>query len=481
MNRIALLISILLLFVSCAPKAGREMPSRTPSNFSGTTKLQFETWTLANGIKVLYAQDSELPIVQGVLYIPGGSYAEKPDQAYIVEIMGGQMRQGGAGNFGAEQLDIELDKLGASIGSDFDGEFGKISFSCLSADFQQVFSMFSEVVQRPRFEQARLNLWKSQSIDVIRRRVDDADTVARIAEAQLLYQGTPYQPVLDESDVNAVTRDAIVSSYRRYLKPQGAILVVTGKIDRAQLAQQLEASFSGWNAQTPPLARPPLIEREPKGGIYFVELPFTQSTVIMTHLGVPRLSPDQYAINVFNFIFGNGMFASKLMQRIRTKLGLAYWINGSIQPAVVKGKNQISFQTKSETTGIAILQSLDVLNGMKSNFVTPAELNEAKDYVQNSFIFNFSSAAQILNRKALIELLSYPADYDKNYVSNVLAVTAEEVREVARKHWDIGKMQIIVVGDKAAYNSLKGAVNNSQELKRLGDVRRVKFDQKLIL
>ena len=136
-----------------------------------------ETWQLHNGLKVLFIEDREVPLVRGTLYLRGGSLWEK--QPGVVDAMGAQLRQGGAGDLSADQIDRELEKSAAGIGSDFSAENGTISFSCLSADLERIFKIFSDVVLKPRFEESRLLLWKGQTIEAIKRRRDDPEPRGR--------------------------------------------------------------------------------------------------------------------------------------------------------------------------------------------------------------------------------------------------------------------------------------------------------------
>ncbi len=53
-----------------------------------------------------------------------------------------------------------------------------------------------------------------------------------------------------------------------------------------------------------------------------------QSTVEIVGLGTERSNPDYYALSVMNEVFSGG-FGSRVVQYVRTKLGLAYSVGGS--------------------------------------------------------------------------------------------------------------------------------------------------------
>jgi zinc protease len=235
-------------------------------------------------------------------------------------------------------------------------------------------------------------------------------------------------------------------------------LVVTGRVDRQTVERLVEENFGSWKARGDLLSPAPAVNNEPKPGIYFIQLPFSQAAVQMGHLGVPRLTPDYPAIDMFNEVFGTSGFGSRLMQRVRTDLGLTYGVYGGIAPAVVKGVNYVFLQTKADSVAPAIEESIGVLSKLQSAPPTEEEMEEKRTAIQNSFVFNFDAIDDIAVRNARLKLLEYPADYDQTYLTKVEGVTPAAVEEVAQKRWDPKKFVIVVVGNEAAYQRLEKAM-----------------------
>jgi len=420
--------------------------------------IQPEEWRLENGLRVVYLKDDELPLVKGRLFIRGGSLWGPDSPVGAMSAMGDQMRQGGAGSRSADVLDQELEELAATVSSSFSTEFGGVSFSSLASDLDKVFPIFADVALRPRFEGDRLALWKVQSLESIRRRKEDPSTVASIAFTQLLYGDSPYGRVSVDRDIQSISRDLLVSLHQKFVKPDGGLLVVTGRIERAAVEKLVQENFGGWRARGELLPPAPPVSHEPKPGIYFIELPFSQAAVQMGHLGVPRLTPDYPAIEMFNEVFGTSGFGSRLMQRVRTELGLTYGVYGGISPAVVKGVNYVFLQTKADSVAPAIQESIGVLANMQSAPPREEEMEEKRTAIQNSFVLNFDSIDDIAVRNARLKLLDYPGDYDQTYLAKVGEVTPASVQEVAQNRWDPKKFVIVVVGNETAYQRLERAL-----------------------
>jgi zinc protease len=472
-----------LMITGCIPALQRiqdplSSDEAAVANFRPVEPVQ---WKLPNGLTVMHLEDRELPLVSGRLFLRGGALWSPEDRIGVATAMGDQMRQGGAGRRGPEELDRELERLAATVSSNFGAEFGSVSFQCLRDDLPKVFEIFRDVALRPRFDRERLQIWKGQALDAIRRRVEDPGTVAALAYQQIIYAGTPYGRVSTEKDIHRIEFSQLAALHRELVRPDGAILVLTGNLSREEAEQFAADWFGGWQERGAELPPAPPVPNEPLPGVYLVELPLAQSTVQMGHLGVPRLTPDYPAIDVFNEVFGASGFGSRLMKRIRTELGLSYGTFGAISPGTVRGTNSIFLQTKAESTGEAVVEAMKVLQEMQT-FPSPVrDVEERKASIEKSFIFNFASPDAVLGRRAQMELLRYPADYDATYLGKIAAVDVEDIQQVAQVRWDLKKFVIVVVGNSQALRLVEQKILREPELFKGMPVIRAGFDTRLQL
>jgi len=484
--RICLLFVLFLVSTNCGLQRRRHPItlaeiSHAEAVATSWSQVAPERWSLSNGLTVLFLEDRELPLVSGTLYIKSGSLWEPADAGGLVSAMGTLMRQGGAGNFSADQLDRELEILSASISSNFGAELGTIGFSCLDLDFERVFSMFAAVVLEPRFELPRLELWRDRMREEIKRRIEQPEVVAGLALRRLLYGDSAYGRVVVTSDLRKISRGRLLQAHRRFVRPNEAILAVSGRISKDKLQAVVAEKLGAWKKAVDKWPPPPRNDFVPQAGIYFIKQPLEQATVFIGQLGVPRLTPDYLAIDVFNEIFGTGGFGSHLVRNVRTRAGLAYGVYGGIFPALVRGKNLIVLQTKASSVAKGIEEALRVLINLQQSEVSAGELVETKRVIENSYVFNFDAPGKIVNRAAQLELLGYPADYDHTYLPGIRAVSAAQVQEVAKQRWHLEELILVVVGPESAYVELEQMMTQMPELLPGMLVRRVNFGEKLLL
>ena len=483
-RRFFTVFAISMTMVTCSPMRVELPESRSlPYGVSAASLFkppQLSEWKLDNGLTVLMLPDHELPLVQGVLFVKGGTLWEDGLPHGSIGAMGDQMRRGGAGNYSADSLDYELEKLAANISTGFATEYGVLHFSALSTDVDRILALSSDVLLRPRFENERLSLWKGQSLEGIRRRVDNPETIAGLAFHELLYGDSPYGRVQTSEDIKKISKENLIKAHEKMVVPNDAILAVSGNFDPAELKPIISKYFSAWKPRSGTLPPPPPVDANPKVGVYFISQPLQQSSVILGHLGVPRLTPDYVSIEGFNEIFSGG-FASRLFAHIRTELGLSYNIGGGIQAGTVKGINSVGFQTKVETTGKAVTEVFKVISNLKVEAPSNDEVQDMKRSVENSFIFKFSTTERMVERAALIRILGYPKDYDEQHLQKVRGIEPKDIQQVAQNRWRLNDILIVVVGDERAYSALEAEKRAGAPYLSNLPLIKASFDEKLRL
>lgn len=462
----------MLSLPSCAT---RQAPEPSPEvvqrfRFGGPEAVEIrrekeERWTLSNGLTVLFIPDNELPLVSGALYIPGGDLWEKPGEIGVVSTMGSLMRSGGTKELSPDELDSKLRELAAEISSGFGDEFGTISFNCLASDVEEVLGLYRDVIEEPRFDESRLGLAKVHALEGIRRRKDDPETIANITSQVLMYRRSSKSGVMTSEDVRRLTRDSLVRAHNRFVRPDGAYLTITGNIDRKKLEALVLKEFSEWKPRGASLGEQASIPQPYAPGVYFVEGDFNQATVMGVQPGPPRHTEDRYAIRLMNNLFGDGL-DSKLMKVVRSDKGLAYSVYGVVAEDYPVGKNLYFLQTKTESVAEALTTSLALLEEAREQPPTPDELRLMQEGAQSAFVFKFTSPGQILSRLVALKLLGFPEDYDETYIQRIFAVQPQDVVGAAAKWWQPQALRFVVVGNKAVYEQLRGAMEKDPLLKR---------------
>lgn len=421
---------------------------KTPAlrNFQMPTPQRIQ---LPNGMVIFLQEDHELPLMRGSANIRGGARDVPADKAGLVGILGQAWRTGGTPSKTGDELDDFLEARAARIETGGDEDSTTVRIDVLKNDFDAVFPIFVELLQNPAFRQDKIDLAKTQANTGISRRNDEPNAIAAREAMKLAFgPDSPYTRQPEYATIASITRDDLLAFHKRFVHPNNIILGLVGDFDAKAMERKLRQTFNSWRRgpQAPP---PPAGGTPAKPGVYFVaKEDVNQSNIAVLHFGAPlRNDPDYPAIVVMNEILSGG-FSGRLMNQIRSEMGLAYGVGGGIltqwdHPGLVR----VSLGTKSPTTLQAISAVRQQLSDLHTKPFTEDELALAKESTLNAFVFTMDSRAKMLNQRVLLEFYGYPPDFFDRYIASIGRVTAEDVARVARKYVRPEQVAILVVGN----------------------------------
>lgn len=415
----------------------------------GQVKIpEVATYTLANGMRLYLVENHELPLVSGFALVRAGNLFDPPDKIGLAGVTGTVMRTGGTGARTGDELDALLENMAASVESSIGETSGRVSFSALRENTDQVLEIFKEVLTGPEFRQNRIDLVKTQLRSAISRRNDEADLIAEREFSELVYgKDTAYGWRTEYVHLNRIQREDLLAFYRRYYFPANVVLAVNGDFSSAEMRARIEKLFAGWTAQQPPVPPFPTVREKPAPGVYLAtKSDVTQTFFELGHLGGVLRDKDYPALEVMADILGGG-FRSRLVRRVRTELGYAYDISATWGANYGHpGLFVIAGSTKSASTTEALEVIKEEMQKIRSAEVSDDELRAAKDTVLNSFVFNFDRPGKTLNRLVTTDYFGYPKDFIFQYQKAVAGVTKADILRVAKEYLKPENLTIVAVG-----------------------------------
>ncbi len=424
------------------------------------------SFTLSNGMRVFLLEDHELPLIHGLAMIHTGNLFDPTDKKGLSEFTAEVLRSGGTKGKTGDQIDEELENIAASVEAGMDETSASMSFSALKENGDTVLRVFKELMTAPEFRQDKLDLAITQTRSAIARRNDDASAIPDRELMRILYgPTTPYGWQVEYEDLNHIHRDDLVKFYQRYYFPKNIMLAVYGDFKVAEMKEKLEKTFADWTVEQPAVPKFPEVTAKPAPGIYLAEkADVTQTFFAIGELGGTLRDKDYAALQVAANILGQG-FTSRLISQIRTKLGYAYDISASWSANWDHpGTFRIEGSTKSQSTTETLQATRVELDKMRSEEVTPRELDEAKQGVLNSFVFNFDSPAKTLNRVMRYEYYGYPKDFLFQYQKAIAAVTRADVLRVSKEHFLPENLAIVAVGNPKEFGKPLSALGKVEVL-----------------
>ena len=422
-----------------------EYPDLNPFELPGVHESK-----TANGIKLRLIKDEKLPLVTLRIILKGGSAYDPLAKVGLADITAQLLRIGGTKELASDQLDKFLDDNGISIAISADTDFYRISLDCLKENLDSAVAILAKMLQEPAFDPEKLEEIKTQTSSVIARRNDTPDSILEREFNKLIYgEQSPLAEVLEYAHLENISRQDIMMTHQRFFAPGNMLVGMVGPLEPSELAPLFEKHFGQWNRQARIPSFPEVTEQTIDFKVAFAEKSnLNQSYFSIGHLGIKENLAERAKIRVFNTIFSSGS-DSRLNLRIRVKMGLTYGAGGGIfAQHFYPGTTYFTTFTKSESTLKAIKAVLDEINLIRREKVGKEELEKAKDFLLNSYVFNFSTPVRIMSRRLEDEFYGIPADADKKMLEDIKKITPEEILEVAQEYLHPDKMVICIVGNE---------------------------------
>ncbi len=401
------------------------------------------TFDLDNGLKVLVVEDSKLPTISFNLDLNNPPIVEG-NKAGVQSLTGSIMGKGTT-KTPKEKFNEQVDYLGARI---YLGTGGG-GASTLSKYTEQVMAMFAEAALYPNFNEEELATEKSQLIEGIKSGENSAAAIAGKVRGALAYgKDHAAGEFATVETINNVELADVKKFYSDYFVPNKAYLLISGDIDKKDAKKLVNKYFGNWKAKEAPKSALPAVTDVSTTEIDFINVP----NAVQTELAVINTSElkmsdkDYHAALVTNYIFGGG-FGSYLNMNLREKNGYTYGAGSSLGAGRdYKSTFRATTKVRNEVTDSAVVETFKELDRIKTTYVTDEDLSNAKAKFLGSFIMQSEDKSVVANRAITIRTNNLDEDFYKDFISNINAVTKEDVKRVANKYFKTDNMRIVLVG-----------------------------------
>lgn len=402
------------------------------------------TKKLKNGLTVIVVENHKLPQVSFRVFVDFDPVLEKEAAGYAD--MAGELLSKGTKTRTKEQLDEEVDFIGASLSSDANG----VSGSSLSKHTDKMLELLSDVLLNPSFPAEELDKAKRRAESGLAAAKNDPDAIASNVANVLRYgKDHPYGENMTEETLAKISLDQIKKYYQTYFKPNIAYLVIVGDIKQADAFAKAEKYFGKWAKGNVPKHTYPTPKAPEKTSVAFVDKTgAVQSVINITYpVELPPNHPDVIPVRLMNTILG-GYFNSRVNANLREKHGYTYGARTSLSPdRLISGFSAVA-SVRNEVTDSAVAQFLLELERMRTEPIPDDELQLVKNVLTGQFAQSLEQPGTVAQFALNIARYKLPANYYENYLTNLQKVTPAEVQAMARKYVRPDRAHILVVGNK---------------------------------
>jgi zinc protease len=398
------------------------------------------------------------------LMIKSGGEVDKQELAGVANMTANLLTKGTATR-SATQIAEAIEALGASITSSAAWDGSGASVNVMSSKLAPALAILADVTRRPAFKDEEIERLRAQTLDDLTVAMTEPGSIAGYVAARVVFGDAPYgHPLAGTTEsIKLIGRADIVQLHARYYRPDNAVLVFGGDIKPAVAFMLANRFFGDWKKPAGALPRNPSatpVATTSARRVIVIDKPDAgQAAVLVARTGIDRKDSDYYKGIVTNTVLSG--YSGRLNQEIRIKRGLSYGARSTLDARREVGSFIASSQTKNQSGAEVAQLLMGELGRLTSAPPVDAELTPRKAVLVGNFSRSLETADGLVQRVGNLALYGVSLDEINRYITNVQAITSNDVKSFAASRLDEKTTNVIVVGNaKEFLNDLRKHFDN---------------------
>jgi len=351
----------------------------------------------------------------------------------------------------AQEIALSLESRGGSLDAYTSRDSTAYHARVLDADLPRALDVITDIVRRPALRDSDLSLERQVVLEEISTVEDTPDDEVFDRTYETMWPTHPYgfQILGTRETVGALSTGDLKQLHTNAYFPGNCVIAAAGNLTHDALLAEVERQgwFAGDGAasRTPPavIPVPPAIKAATKQ----FEKDTAQTHVVFATDTVPYADRRKYALLVISNVFGGGM-SSRLFQRIREELGLAYAIYSFTSFYRGVGMTGVYVGTQPARAEKAVEAIRGEFARMAQDGLRGEALADAKQQTLGQLMLSLESPTARMYRLASTAVYSEPYRSLDDVLRTVEALTADEVSAVAREFFDPDRQTVVSLGPK---------------------------------
>lgn len=410
---------------------------------------------LAGGVKVIGTESSEIPTVTLTITIPGGQVLEAKDtsKAGVASFFASMMNED-TKNYSAEQMAVELQKLGSSISfaSGFDGI--TVTVQSLKKNLDKTIALLEERMLNPKFTEDAFKRIQKQTLESFKQAKSQPAAVASEVIAKINYgpgnilsmneDGTPHT-------VKNLSLNDIQGYYNNNWSSRDARVVVVGDVKQEEVLPRLAffSKLSNKKIELPKVDATPVATNESK--IFLVDIPKAAQTEFRVGYATGMkydATGEFYKAGLMNFALGGG-FNGRLNINLREDKGWTYGARSTFNGDEYGGDFEFSSGIRADATDSALAEVVKELKNYASTGIKDDELLFMKNAIGQRDALRYETPLQKAGFIGNILRYNLPANYTALQSAILKSITKNDINSLSKKWIQPDKLNMLLVGDKA--------------------------------
>jgi zinc protease len=402
-----------------------------------TQTIQFEKYTLPNGLKVILHEDHSAPVVAVTALYHVGSKNEDTARTGFAHFFEHLLFEGSE-NIKRGEFDKYITNAGGALNANTSQD-RTFYFELLPSNQVDLgLWLESERMMHAKIEQIGVNTQREVVKEEKRQRMDNRPYGSFLNEVlKRAFKVHPYQwsPIGSMDHLNAAKLDEFINFYKTFYVPNNCVLSIAGDFNKADLKQKIEAYFGPIKKGANVIPRPTIKEPALGGEVRDVIQDNIQLPGVFQAYRAPKQGGDEYyAFNVLSTILSGGE-SSRMNKALVDKKQQAV----AAQSAPFFNEDEGLFITLAIANMGVKIESLElsmdsIVNDLKTDLVGEREFQKVKNQITTQIVTSNGTMAGIAESLANNEVYFGDANLINTELDKYNKVTRQDVLNVAKKY-----------------------------------------------
>jgi len=319
----------------------------------------------------------------------------------------------------------------------------------LGSGTPKIVELMADVARNASFPPDEVELARNNALQGLMARESTPEFLAQKALAKAVYGDHPYHVVAPTKEtLQAATAAQLAQEHARRFRPDRALLVIVGDFQTPAVQAAISRHFGPWAATGAALPETPASPAAGARRLYVVPRPGSvQSQIVMGRPAATVTDPGYYPLLVANTIYA-GSFGSRLVENIREDKGYTYSPGGGISAREKGGYLTVRADVRTEVTAATLAEIFYEQDRLAATLPTEEELSRAKRYQTGLYLLRNQIQGAVAQTLASNWVNGLPPESLGEFVTKVVAVTPEQVREAGRTFYPSARQTVVVVGEE---------------------------------
>jgi len=436
----------LILFLACIQllsfgQLDRSVPPM-PSASKALTIADFNTYTLDNGLHVIFVNDPCMELLNVSVhfnYLPKKEYVVAGISDFTFGLLGTATKYRVK-----DSLNNRIDFLGIEKYYD-DNSFRLTGLPKYSSE---LLSLLSEIIVDAEFDSMEIEKLKKMVYSSMAFRRKDPELIADRISNKLIYgENHPLGQLYSEKNIATIKSNDCIRFYNSYITPNHATLIIHGNFRNDDMLHAIHKRFSKWQPSKNVLEERASMTKINSNQVYIIDKPESvQSTVRIMHPIEMKPGDSLYFKAVLaNTILGGGTY--RLFLNLREKNSFTYGAYSSLDFSPYGSFFEVYTDVRSSATDSAVKEVLWEMKRMQEELVPDDELDKVKSYLIGNFSVSLEKSSTIANMALAIYQYKLNEKYYKDYSLKMQSIVSEDIRSVSKILFKPENAIILIVGN----------------------------------